>query len=288
MNNFYLIDKPVWITSFDVLRKLKNLLWIKRLWHTWTLDPLASWLLLVATWNYTKLIPFFEKDIKTYEFIISLDWTSPSFDKETEISFLSDKEKNYYKNKLSFNEIDNILKNCFIWEIKQTPPKYSAIKINWKRALDMVREWIDFEMKQRKVNIFDIKIISFSYPELKLKAKVSAWTYIRSLANDLWKKLWTWWYITYLRRTKIWKLDESQSMLLDNFDVNKILDEKILFDSKKFLKIKSNIISDLDNWKIIKDLYNLKNEGKYFILKNEKISYIIEKKWNFIKSIKKI
>lgn len=288
MNNFYLIDKPIWITSFDVLRKIKKILNVKKIWHTWTLDPLASWLLLVAVWNYTKLIPFLEKETKTYEFIISLDWTTPSFDKETKITFLSNEEINFYKKNLNIKKIEKILQEKFTWEIEQIPPKYSAIKINWKKALNMIRNWIDFELKKRKVIIYSIKIIDFSYPNLKLKAKVSAWTYIRSIANDLWSIIWTWWYITYLRRTNIWELWLSKSITLDNFCIEKTLKEKEIFKNIDFLELKDEIIKDLDNWKSINDPYNLKKDWIYFLLKNSKIAYVIEKKTSKIKNIKKI
>ena len=74
MNRFYLIDKPLNVTSFDVIRILRKKLNIRKMWHTWTLDPLATGGLLIATWNYTKLIPYFDKDTKQYEFDINLDW----------------------------------------------------------------------------------------------------------------------------------------------------------------------------------------------------------------------
>ncbi len=72
MNWFYFIDKPIWITSFDVIFKLRRKFNNKRGWHTWTLDPLASGVLIVAIWEYTKLIPYFEKDEKEYEFKVNL------------------------------------------------------------------------------------------------------------------------------------------------------------------------------------------------------------------------
>ena len=92
MNWFLLIDKPIWITSFDVLRQIKKKLNIKKIWHTWTLDPLASWCLLVALWDYTKLINYFKNDTKKYEFKIMLNWVSDSYDIETDIKFLSKKK----------------------------------------------------------------------------------------------------------------------------------------------------------------------------------------------------
>jgi len=79
INRFYYIDKPIGLTSFDVLRQMRKKLNMKKMWHTGTLDPLATGGLLVAVWNYTKLIPYFEKDSKEYIFTVELNWVTPSF-----------------------------------------------------------------------------------------------------------------------------------------------------------------------------------------------------------------
>lgn len=289
MNCFYLIDKPIWITSFDVLRKLKKILNIKKMWHTWTLDPLASGLLLVAIWNYTKLIPYFEKDTKEYEFKINLDWKTPSFDSETEVEFLLKEKQDYFNKNLNIKDIKEILIKSFTWKINQMPPKYSALKVWWKKALDMVRNWQEFELKSREVNIYNIEVISFNYPQLYLKAKVSAWTYIRSIANDLWDILWTWWYITYLRRTSIWKLNLGLSQILEDFQIDKNLKEEQLFDNNKFIKINQSALEDLNNWKIIKnDFINLSEKWEYFVKNSINITNIIEFNGLDIKPIRKI
>lgn len=139
MENFYLIDKKIWISSFDIIRDLRKKINIKKMWHTWTLDPLATGLVLVATGNYTKLIPYLEKDRKTYITTINLDWFTDSYDLAEEINYLSQEKQKYFKKKLTREYLKNILKNNFSWIIEQTPPKYSAVKINWKRAYDLAR-----------------------------------------------------------------------------------------------------------------------------------------------------
>lgn len=277
MNSFYLIDKTLWITSFDVLRKLKKLLGIKKMWHTGTLDPLATGLLLVAIWDYTKLIPYFEKDTKEYEFKIALNGTTPSFDSETEVTFLPDEKQKYFKENLDKNFIQDILQKKFSWTIMQMPPKYSALKIGWKKALDMVRAWEEFELKSREVTIFNIEILSFDYPELHLKAKVSAGTYIRSIAKDLWEILWTWWYITFLRRTQIWSLWLEYAQELDNFEKEKSLKDEVLFPQERFIQVSEWELKDINNGKVIKNNYSsLKNEGEYFVKNDEKITNIVK------------
>ena len=105
---FFLIDKPLNITSFDVLRDLRKKIHIKKMWHTWTLDPLASGLLLAAIGDYTKLIPYFEKDVKEYEFSVCLDWTTESLDLEKEVQFLSAEAQEKFKNEITLEKIQEV------------------------------------------------------------------------------------------------------------------------------------------------------------------------------------
>jgi len=255
MNRFYLIDKAIDYSSFDVIRVLRKTLNTRKMWHTGTLDPLATGGLLIATWNYTKLIPYFEKDKKTYEFTINLDWVTDSFDLAEEIQFLDKDLQEKYKKDLTKEKIQKVLEEKFNWKITQLPPKYSALKINGKKACDLVREWKEVEMNTREITIFNIEILAYNYPSLSLRAEVSAWTYIRSIASDLWSILWTGWYITKLRRTKIGDLDISLSQDLDNFDESKYLDINKLFKSKEFITLDTDILKKINN--------GLKVEGKF-------------------------
>ena len=255
MNRFYLIDKAIDYSSFDVIRVLRKTLNTRKMWHTGTLDPLATGGLLIATWNYTKLIPYFEKDKKTYEFTINLDWVTDSFDLAEEIQFLDKDLQEKYKKDLTKEKIQKVLEEKFNWKITQLPPKYSALKINGKKACDLVREWKEVEMNTREITIFNIEILAYNYPSLSLRAEVSAWTYIRSIASDLWSILWTGWYITKLRRTKIGDLDISLSQDLDNFDESKYLDINKLFKNKEFITLDTDILKKINN--------GLKVEGKF-------------------------
>jgi len=186
MNNFYYIDKPINFTSFDVVRVLKKKLNIKKIWHTGTLDPLETGGLLVATGNYTKLIPYLEKDSKEYEFDIMLDGVTESFDLWEPVEFLTQENQEVLKKSITPENIQEILKNRFTGRIEQVPPKYSALKINGQRAYKLAREWKEVEMKKRSVEIFDIELLEFEYPRVTLRAHVSAGTYIRSIAADMW------------------------------------------------------------------------------------------------------
>ena len=275
MNAFFLIDKSLNITSFDVIRILRKKLNIKKIWHTWTLDPLATGGLLIAVWNYTKLIPYFEKDSKTYEFEVSFDGETDSFDLWTEVRFLDDKRKKYFQENLTKEKLENILKENFLWEITQIPPKYSALKINWKKALDKVRVGEDFDLVARKCAIFEIKLLDFSYPKAKILAKVSAGTYIRSIANDLWKIIWCWAYVTELRRTFIWDLDVKFSQDLENFDKEKKLDLKEIFKNKNFETINENILKKINNGLPVFWKFSFEKDSEIFAFDGENVTNII-------------
>lgn len=290
MNNFFLIDKPIWLTSFDVLRKLKKELNIKKMWHTWTLDPLATGVLLVAVWNYTKLIPFFEKDTKEYIFKVALDWVTESYDLEKEIDYISDEKKDYYKKNLKQEDIENILKEKFTWNIEQIPPKYSAIKMWWKKALDMVRAWEDFEMKKRKSTIFEIEVLEYSYPDIVIRAKVSAGTYIRSIAFDLWEIIWTGWYVKELRRTKVGNLDISLAQTLGNFDNDNVLTVFELFWKDRFITLNKDILTRLNHWQRVKldENNDIQKDVDLFYEEGWNILSVIRREGDILKNIRRI
>ncbi|MCT4617648.1 MAG: tRNA pseudouridine(55) synthase TruB [Candidatus Gracilibacteria bacterium] len=276
MKAFYFIDKPLNFTSFDVIRKLKKILNTKKIGHTGTLDPLATGGLLVAVGKYTRLIPFLEKDRKTYEFEISLDGTTDSFDLGEEINYLSEEKQDYYKKNLTLEQIKQEIKNNFTGKITQIPPKYSALKIGGKRACDLLREGkkVDITIKSREVEIFDIKISDYSYPKLKLEATVSAGTYIRSIANDLGEILGTGGYITFLRRIKIANLDIKNANNLD--ETLEKLDIKKLFGEEKFIELNNEELSEIKAGRYIENSYKLAKNKAYFVLLDNEIVSVIE------------
>lgn len=285
---FYLIDKPIWFSSFDVLRVLKKKLNIKKMWHTWTLDPLATGALLVAVWDYTKLIPYFEKDNKEYEFTVQLNGVTASYDSETDVEYISDEMQKKYSQELSREYIQKIIDKYFTGEIEQVPPKYSALKIWGKKALDKIRAGEEFEMKKRKATIFEIEILSYTYPELTIRAKVSAGTYIRSIAFDLWELLGTWGYVSYLRRTKIDRLDAKKAQILDDFDNKKTFSEIQLFWDDKIITLDEILIKRL-NQGLVTNMKNFKYpEGEYLVLNWGKISNTVIYKDTVLKPKRKI
>jgi tRNA pseudouridine55 synthase len=276
MNRFYLIDKPLEVSSFDVIRILRKKLNTKKMWHTGTLDPLATGGLLIAVWDYTKLIPYFEKDKKTYEFTLNLDGSTDSFDLAEEINFIDSELQEKFKKELTREKLEDLLKQNFTWKITQVPPKYSALKIGWKKACDLVREWKTVEMKSREVTIFNIEILDYSYPSLSIKAEVSAWTYVRSIAADLWELVWSWAYVTKLRRTKIGALDISLSTDLENFDENKNLDIKELFKNKEFIQLDKEVLEKINHWLKVSWKFDYKTWEDLFVYSDNMVTNIVE------------
>ena len=207
-----LIDKPANITSFGVVAKVRGKLKQEfghkvKVGHTGTLDPFATGLLILLSGKYTKKSSEFLKLDKTYEATIKLGCTSTTGDPEGEIT-----EKSLKIPQLS--EVKSTLQS-FTGEIKQTPPRFSAIKINGERAYKLARKNQEFSLPSRKVTIYNIEILDYNYPILKIKAHVSSGTYIRTLTEDIGEKLKTGAYCQGLRRTQIGSYNVKDATPLD-------------------------------------------------------------------------
>ncbi len=197
-----LINKPYKWTSFDVVNKirstLKHKLKIKKIkvGHAGTLDPLATGLLIVCTGKSTKKIDQIQAEKKSYTGSFILGKTTPSFDLETEIVDSGDISK------LSEEDVISATQK-FIGEIEQTPPLYSAIKIDGKRAYEYARSNKEVFVKSRNVIIHDFKIINIELPKIDFAVECSKGTYLRSLARDFGEHLNCGAYLSELCRTQI-------------------------------------------------------------------------------------
>jgi tRNA pseudouridine55 synthase len=210
-----LIDKPSGMTSFGVVarvrRKLSQQLGKKaKVGHTGTLDPFATGLMIIVTGKECRNAGMYSKLDKIYEATVRLGQTSSTGDPEGELTAVSD----------FIPDLDEVNKalSQFIGEIQQTPPIYSAIKINGQRAYKLARgggtaETI--EMPVRTVTIFSLELIEYTYPELKIRVHVSSGTYIRTLAEDLGKVLGSGAYCSQLRRTNIADFGVDDAAQLD-------------------------------------------------------------------------
>lgn len=217
----FLIDKPLEWTSFDVVNFVRAL--IKRfhgirklkVGHAGTLDPLATGLLIICTGRMTKQIDTFQAIDKVYTGTMILGQTTPTFDLESE-------PDNFFPvDGISTQQIEEA-RSRFIGEIKQHPPKYSAIKINGKRAFDYARSDEEIELKARTVHINKFNLALERFPEIDFEVECSKGTYIRSLVNDFGKALGNGACLKSLRRTRIgefsvddaWQLPDLKQMII--------------------------------------------------------------------------
>ena len=210
-----LIDKPENMTSFGVVARVRRILSEKagrkiKVGHTGTLDPFATGLLILMSGKNTKKCQEFLKLDKRYEATIKLGFTSTTGDPEGELI----EHKNY-----SIPTPDEVKKvvQSFIGEITQTLPRFSAIKIDGRRAYDLARKGQEVEMPKRTVKIYEITILEYDFPYLKIDCKVSSGTYIRTLGEDIGESLGTGAYLTALRRTEIGPYNISDSLPLDTW-----------------------------------------------------------------------
>jgi tRNA pseudouridine55 synthase len=205
-----LIDKPLEWTSFDVVRKIRNLIKIKKVGHAGTLDPLATGLLIVCTGRFTKKINEFMAQEKEYTGAITLGALTPTYDLESE-------PENFKSTEGITKELINETAQQFTGEILQTPPIHSAIKQKGKPVYLMARKGIDVVLEPRKIIIKKFEITSIEMPVVSFKVVCSTGTYIRSLANDFGAKLGCSGYLSELRRTRIGNFKVEDAMSMDEF-----------------------------------------------------------------------
>jgi tRNA pseudouridine55 synthase len=191
-----LINKPYEWTSFDVIKKIRNLIKIRKVGHAGTLDPLATGLLIVCTGKFTKHINEYMAQEKEYTGTITLGATTPTFDLEGARENIKDVSA------ITANQIQEATK-AFTGEIMQVPPMHSAIKKDGKRLYELARRGETIELEPRKlfIKIFDITAIEM--PVLHFRVVCSTGTYIRSLANDFGAALGCGGYLSSLCRTAI-------------------------------------------------------------------------------------
>lgn len=191
-----LIDKPHGWTSFQALKKVKYGIQAKKIGHAGTLDPLATGLLILCTGKMTKQIEGIQAQKKEYTGTFVLGATTPSIDLETEIN------ERFPTDHITPEKIEACRKQ-FIGDVTQTPPLFSAVKINGRRAYEIARKGGEAEIRSRTIHIYDFEITRIELPEVDFRVSCTKGTYIRSLARDFGEKLNSGAYLTNLRRTAI-------------------------------------------------------------------------------------
>lgn len=202
-----LIDKPLDWTSFDVIRKIRGMVRIKKVGHAGTLDPLATGLLIVCTGKFTKRINEYMAQEKEYTGTITLGAVTPTYDLESEPVDFKDLSH------LTRASLDEAVKQ-FTGPIEQVPPIHSAIKIGGKRVYELARKGKEVKLEPRPVVIHAFEIVEMRLPEVRFRVVCSTGTYIRSLANDLGAVLGCGGYLSELRRTRIgaFRVEDAMTM----------------------------------------------------------------------------
>ena len=216
MDEVIIIDKPQGMTSFGVVARLRRVLSNQagkkvKVGHTGTLDPFATGLMIIVTGKKCREAETFTKLDKWYEAEIILGKNSSTGDPEGEITDMSDYEP-------SLEEVQWVI-GQFVGKIEQTPPIFSAIKINGERAYKLAREGKQVEIPKRVIEIYSLELLAYEYPKLKIRTHVSSGTYIRTLAVDVGEKLGTGAYCESLRRTKIANYSIDQAKTLADFGI---------------------------------------------------------------------
>ena len=226
MNNIFsegqvlLINKPYDWTSFDVVRRIRNLIKVKKIGHAGTLDPLATGLLILCTGKYTKKINEYMAREKEYTGTIVLGATTPTYDLESIPENFQDCSH------ITSQQVAEAAAR-FTGEIMQVPPIYSAVKKEGKRAYEFARKGHDIQLEPRKISISEFST-TYNNPEVKFKIVCSTGTYIRSLANDLGAALGCGGYLSELCRTRIgefelkdaWTMEEAEQRIKEALHQN--------------------------------------------------------------------
>jgi len=269
MNKLFVVNKPIFISSNFYLNRIKRKYKNKKAGFSGTLDPFACGCLIVAFGQYSKLFRFLKKTPKSYRTTVFLGAISESLDIENIQSIQETKMLSK----------DNIIKKLesLKGELTYLPPKYSAKKIDGKRAYDLARDGVDFEMKKITSKIYDVKFINYSHPFITFDITVSEGSYIRSIAQILLQRLDSIGTLSYLQR-----LHEGDFKYEDEKPLNPL----------EYLDVEQNIYSGTKEWfdlgkKLNIDFFEKKQDGEYLIkfdtffaiieIKNKEVKYILNK-----------
>lgn len=244
MLGFINVYKPSGITSNAVVQKIKKRFGIKKIGHMGTLDPLASGILPIAVGKATRLFDLSLNKTKRYIAEFEFGYTTDTLDITGNKTATVDKIP-------TIQEIQDVLPN-FLGLISQVPPNFSAKNINGQRAYDLARQGIEFELKPKDIEIFDIKVIEqVSTSKFKFDITCSSGTYIRSIARDIATQLGTLGCMTALERVETGNFNLQQSVTLDKLLESNIgdylLSPLVVFDDFNVHEIPDEILVRLLN-----------------------------------------
>jgi tRNA pseudouridine55 synthase len=231
-----LVNKPLTWTSFDVVKKVKGMFKIKKIGHAGTLDPLAEGLLILAIGKKTKELESITKLEKEYVGTFVLGATTPTLDREMTPDSAQDTSS------ITREQLETVIKEKFMGELSQTPPQFSAVKLNGKTAYKEARKGIEIKLEPKQITITEFEILSINtitsdqlpgvepgtIPTVTLttfKARIvcSKGTYVRVLAQDIAKEFGTMGYLLALTRTRIGNFKLEQAETLESLEKQKDL-----------------------------------------------------------------
>jgi tRNA pseudouridine55 synthase len=244
MDGILVVNKPLGKTSFDMVAQTRREFHTKKVGHIGTLDPMASGVLPILIGNCTKLSDYLMDHDKDYVAIIKLGQSTNTGDQEGEIVEEKDIDENIFEE----NKIEETL-NSFLGESEQIPPMYSAIKINGKKLYELARTGQTVERKPRKICITSIKLVNIDKEnnEIEFKVTCSKGTYIRTLCEDIAKKLGTIGYMSKLTRTRVGEFkieDEGKIISLEEL-LEKNPSREL--NNEEYKKLSNGIMVDFGN-----------------------------------------
>lgn len=217
MNGILIVDKPKQYTSQDVCSKVKKIYGTK-VGHTGTLDPMATGVLPLLLGDGTKLSEYLTNHDKTYEAVLKLGIQTDTLDSEGQVV----EEQEVPENSVNIEKIQEVLKGCTGKQV-QTPPIYSAIKVNGKKLYEYARTGKKVEIPQRVIEIYTMELLEINQVEKEVRFKVacSKGTYIRTLCETIAQKLGTIGYMKELKRMRVGEFTLSQAITIEELEKNK-------------------------------------------------------------------
>ncbi len=273
-SNFYLIEKPKSWTSQDLCTKFKKTYKFKKVGHSGTLDPNAEGLMLVATNSFTKLFDYIGNTNKTYYVKALLGYTSETLDVDSDYKKIENIKAEEYK-----EDIEAFLNNL-VGESMQTPPIYSAIKVNGKRLYKYARQNVEVDIPNRKITVYNTNLISLDNETVEFDITVSKGTYIRSIVSDMGEYLNTKAIVGELIRTAVGDLKSTNINKITNLDNLNPSDKVSPLSWSEVLDLPSVVLDSskenyIRNGQLLENRY-FKTSNKHLIIIDNQLKAVYE------------
>ena len=273
-SNFYLIEKPKSWTSQELCTKFKKTYKFKKVGHSGTLDPNAEGLMLVATNSFTKLFDYIGNTNKTYYVKALLGYTSETLDVDSDYKKIENIKAEEYK-----EDIEAFLNNL-VGESMQTPPIYSAIKVNGKRLYKYARQNVEVDIPNRKITVYNTNLISLDNETVEFDITVSKGTYIRSIVSDMGEYLNTKAIVGELIRTAVGDLKSTNINKITNLDNLNPSDKVSPLSWSEVLDLPSVILDSskenyIRNGQLLENRY-FKTSNKHLIIIDNQLKAVYE------------